>query len=368
MKITDYVDGRDNNFNLLRILAALAVLISHSFVLALGPDGEEPLRAELGTSLGSIGVDIFFVASGFLVTRSLLMRQDALEFFWSRVLRIYPALVMMTLLTVLVLGPVMTALTLTEYFSKPTTFLYFLKNASLLHGVAYQLPGVFDSTPYPHAVNGALWSLPFELGMYLILFVVWCLLRVLKSLRVTYFAYFILFFFAMSTINYLPRGFASQSGTYLHGLLFMFFAGASAFVMRDKIVLRPLVFYAALVFLVLSTKFFSSVFFLIYSLCLPYLVLYVVFVPAGIARQYNRLGDYSYGLYIYAFPVQQTVAAFFPQISVWNMIWMSGGITMVLAVLSWHCLERHSMTYRALCIETSRRLMRQLFPQLSSIL
>jgi len=368
MKITEYVDGRDNNFNLLRILAALAVLISHSFVLALGPEGEEPLRAELGTSLGSIGVDIFFVASGFLVTRSLLTRQDALEFFWSRVLRIYPALVMMTFLTVFVLGPLMTALTLSEYFSKPTTFLYFLKNASLLHGVAYQLPGVFDSTPYPHAVNGALWSLPFELGMYLILFVVWCLFWILKGLRVRYFNHFILLFFLMSAINYLPREFASHSGSYLHGLLFMFFAGASAFVMRDKVDLHPLVFYILLLLVLLSAIFFNHAFFLVYSLSLPYLILYIVFVPAGIGRHYNRLGDYSYGLYIYAFPVQQTVATFFPQISVWNMIWMSGGISLMLAILSWHCLERRSMTYRALCIETSRRLMRQLFPKLPFIL
>ncbi|HOB46686.1 MAG TPA: acyltransferase family protein, partial [Zoogloea sp.] len=104
MKVADLAQGKDNNFNLIRILAAYAVLIHHAFPLALGPKVVVPLEGSVGISAGAVAVDVFFITSGFLVTASLLARQSTVEFVWARVLRVFPALFVMLVLTVFGLG------------------------------------------------------------------------------------------------------------------------------------------------------------------------------------------------------------------------------------------------------------------------
>ena len=76
MHLSDFTAGRDNNFNLIRMAAALAVLVSHAFALAIGKSAAEPFQALLGMTMGSIAVDVFFLTSGFLVTASLLSRES----------------------------------------------------------------------------------------------------------------------------------------------------------------------------------------------------------------------------------------------------------------------------------------------------
>jgi peptidoglycan/LPS O-acetylase OafA/YrhL len=360
MKLSEAARGRDNNFNLLRIAAAMAVVVSHSFALALGSAANEPLHATLGITLGSIGVHIFFITSGFLVTGSLLSRHSALEFIWARLLRIYPALISMTVLSVFVLGPLMTTLSPGDYFSKAESYLYLLKNSTLLHGVAYTLPGVFTANPYPHAVNGALWSMPYELGMYLILLLLWCLLRFRPHTRLRHMRLLLPLLAIGAAINYLPRNFPSGGESYIHGLLYMFFIGAACYVLKEKIILSTPIFFAAVLMLALAAFSGQSSFFMIYNLTLPYLLFFIVFVPAGVLRQYNRLGDYSYGLYIYAFPVQQCVAALLPQVSVWHMTILSGLITLIFAALSWHALEQLALRRKIACVTGSRRFLNRL--------
>ena len=176
MLLSELSKGRDNNLHLLRICAALAVLASHSWALATGNGTLEPLRALTGMSLGSLSVDVFFVASGFLVTASLLTRSNAIDFFWARCLRIYPALMVVILLTVLVLGPALTSLPLRDYLTAYGTRSYLLTNGLMVTDARYFLPGVFENNPYPGAINGSLWTLPLELRMYAMLLGGWLLL------------------------------------------------------------------------------------------------------------------------------------------------------------------------------------------------
>ena len=177
MTLSNYTQGRDNNFNLIRIMAALAVLVTHSFALAIGTGAAEPFRDSLGMTMGTIAVDIFFVTSGFLVTGSLLTRHSALEFLWARTLRVFPALLVMLLLTVFGLGPLVTSWPLSAYLTDAGTYGYLLKCATLVSGVQYNLPGVFADNPFKSAVNGSLWSLPYEIRMYAIVVMVWLVFR-----------------------------------------------------------------------------------------------------------------------------------------------------------------------------------------------
>lgn len=208
MKLSNYSQGRDNNFNLIRIIAALAVLVTHSFALAIGTADAEPFRKSLGMTMGSIAVDVFFITSGFLVTSSLLNRQSTIEFIWARVLRIFPALIVMLLLTVFVLGVIFTTLPTLTYLSLPQTYIYFAKCATLITGVAYNLPGVFDSNPYKNAVNGSLWTMPHEVRMYAILAIVWFVLRIIPKLRSTAFQAIIVIFAFVAGIYVLTSYFS----------------------------------------------------------------------------------------------------------------------------------------------------------------
>ena len=207
MKLSSYSQGRDNNFNLIRIIAALAVLVTHSFAVAIGSGDAEPFRGSLGMTMGSIAVDVFFITSGFLVTSSLLNRQSTIEFVWARVLRIFPALLAMLLLTVFALGVFLTSLPISAYFSLPMTYIYLAKNATLLMGVAYNLPGVFDSNPYKSAVNGSLWTMPHEVRMYAILTIVWIALRITPKLRLTAFQIIVVTFAFSAGIHFLADHF-----------------------------------------------------------------------------------------------------------------------------------------------------------------
>lgn len=290
------MQGRNNNFNLIRIVAAFAVLITHSFALVYGTGDAEPFRASLGMTMGSIAVDIFFVTSGFLVTASLIYRQSTIEFVWARVLRIFPALLVMLLLTVFVLGAFFTTLPLLSYLSSRDTYAYLLKCSTLLFGVKYDLPGVFEANPYPDAVNGSLWTMPHEIRMYAILVVIWFGLQITQNLHLRIFKITILGLTFIAGLLWMARHWYLDS-TFVR-LFFMFFTGASFYILRERIVLSRGVFWLLIGGLALAAL-HPRVFSIVYIFAIAYILFYVAYIPAGYIRKYNQLGDYSYGIYIY---------------------------------------------------------------------
>ena len=362
MQLAQYTQGRDNNFNLIRIVAAFAVLVSHSFPLAIGPIGArlEPLKASLDMTLGSIAVDLFFIASGFLVTGSLLTRKSIVEFLWARVLRIYPALLVMVLLVVFGLGMFFTTVAYSAYLSDTRTYLFIVKNSTLIAGIAQKLPGVFVENPYPAIVNGSLWSMPYEVRMYALLTILWTAARLAKGQRFRAFEY-TLVSIAVAAGAWKLLGYsaaevlASGQGRFVR-LLFAFFAGAAFHVLKERIVLSRPLFWLLLVAL-LASALDRRAFFVVYSLAAPYLLFYFAYVPGGFIRHYNRVGDYSYGVYIYAFPVQQSIAALIPGVSVLSMFLLSSSVTLTLAMLSWHLLERYALGLKGYYVGHTRRLL-----------
>ena len=357
MKLSNLAQGRDNNFNLIRIVAALAVLVTHSFALATGTGDAEPFRERLGMTMGSIAVDIFFITSGFLVAASLLTRQSVIEFVWARVLRIFPALLVMLILTVFGLGVFFTTLSLTSYLTDSGTYFYLLKCATLITGVAENLPGVFDGNPYKNAVNGSLWTMPYEIRMYAILAVIWLALRLIKNGGVRPFQLAIISSFIVAGVLVVARHFYLPAGGQFERLFFMFFSGAAFYVLKEQITLSRSYFWLAVIALLASAMANKHAFFVIYELSISYVLFYVVFIPSGFIRKYNQLGDYSYGIYIYAFPVQQSVAALVPGISILSMLLISASATILLAAFSWHLLERRALGLKGLYVGYTRRML-----------
>src|SRR5712691_3361532 len=160
---------RHNNFDALRLVTAASVVFSHSFLIAEGTQDHEPLILLTGNQsiLGLAGVFVFFAISGFLVTQSFEQTANPLHYLAKRALRIFPGLFIATLLSAFVLGPLVTALPLGAYLSRPEPYQYVIGN-TLLDQTVHELPGVsFVANPVGLEINGSLWTLRCEFVMYL---------------------------------------------------------------------------------------------------------------------------------------------------------------------------------------------------------
>ena len=348
MKLSNIAQGRDNNFNLIRIIAAFAVLVDHSFALAIGRADSMPILESARLNLSGCAVDVFFVTSGFLVTASLLTRQNTLEFVLARILRIYPALLVMQVLVVFGLGLFFTTAGRASYLDNYHTLLYWVKGSTLITGLDTTLPGVFESNPFKNYVNGSLWTMPYEIGMYAILVGIWAVLHLVPKVRLRAFRIIIVCCATVAALSLLVLHiFLIQKGEFLR-LFVMFFSGAALFVVKDRIVLSRSVFLALIVAVPSLAIFGEPVFFAAYVLALPYTLIYIAYIPSGVVRKYNQIADYSYGVYIYAWPVQQSIAALVPGVSVLAMLIGSASVTIVLAALSWHLIEQRALRLKGL--------------------
>ncbi len=158
------MSNRNNHFNLLRLVAALAVFVAHGdFLYRLHLPVPFP-----GHSLGSLAVYVFFFISGYLVYQSWWREPDWVAFWIKRMMRIFPGLIVAVAFSVCILGWSVTTLSSRDYWQSPATWLNLVNNAV---GVAtvQTLPGVFESNPFARAVNGSLWTIRYELTMYFLL-------------------------------------------------------------------------------------------------------------------------------------------------------------------------------------------------------
>lgn len=335
--------GHDNNYNLIRFLAAFAVLVSHSYALTTGDAQTEPFKATTGISLGTIAVDIFFATSGFLVGGSLLLRGRLWDFLLARSLRIFPALWVALILTVVLAGVFLSTKPLFDYWMDPVTWKYLAKNGIMVLRAEYALPGVFETVPWRGVVNGSLWSLPHELRMYIALAVTWLLCHAASKGDGKYF-------------RFLSAGLAAVGGLYVVAtaafgikerpdflLAAMFFEGVAFRAFAHKIPLNRTVFLGLLAAVVTLAFVDKSAFQVLYRLSLPYLVFCLAYLPGGRIRSFANLGDCSYGLYIYAFPIQQTLVQYFPQMNAGELVVWATLLTLPPAMASWVAIESRAL-------------------------
>ena len=164
----DMLTPERNSFGVIRLVMALAVLVSHAVFLTTGRVELEPLYRWTGYSLGQHGVQVFFILSGILVAQSLFKSGSVRDYAIARGLRVFPALIVCVLLTALVLGPMLSELPLWLYLRDTWTFTYIAKTISLSTGSA-ELPALFQDNIVPRAVNTSVWTLKYEVLCYAIL-------------------------------------------------------------------------------------------------------------------------------------------------------------------------------------------------------
>lgn len=340
--VSDCIHSRQNNFDFIRFIASASVIFSHAFSLSNGTAEREPLNTltDGQATFGTLAVWIFFVLSGFLITQSYDKSRNLLHFGISRVLRVYPALFLVFFMTVFFLGPLVTTLPLIDYFSHPQTYDY-LKGI-FLRTMQYDLPGVFQENVYKGTVNGSLWSLYFEFLFYIVVAFLGAFnLLTKRSIAVL--------FLGSLIVSMFPLLIGRE-----YFILFRYFsAGMFLYAYRDIIRLNKFFAIVSLSLLIISVAVGGfDIAFVIFG---SYVIIYFSFSEEFKMYRFAKYGDLSYGLYIFAYPVQQTITMIFgghmdPQINfIYSFIITSG-----LAFASWHLVESKSLRIKKRLLSTPK--------------
>lgn len=319
-----------NGFNTIRLFAATAVLFSHAFALT---GFAEPLSTlPSGTTLGTLSVAVFFIVSGFLISMSF-ERGLLTSFIEKRARRIMPALIVAVTLSTLLLGLIWTTLPPATYLASAGTWKYLIN--FLFLPAPLTLPGVFENN-LSSAVNGSLWTLKFEVACYGLV----VLALVTKRLRVPLVITLWLGSFVVARL--LPEN-SEGALFYIERLafLFRFFGtGMLLYLFRSSIPMHK--GWAVAAFVLLTGSAFTPIFPEIAATAGAYWLMFFAYYCPVWFRDITKNGDLSYGVYVYAFPIQQI----FVPLSLGTAIpWLTNialslPLTMLAGLLSWKLVEK----------------------------
>ena len=315
-----------NAFDLIRLIAAGMVLWSHQHAL-MGL--REPVAGVSGTTFGGLGVYIFFAVSGYLNTQSVAQHRSVPVFLFNRALRIYPALAACVVFTV-VLGFLVA--TDREAYVSVKLISYIAKNVTLFSGAKMGVPGVFETNAFPEALNGSLWTLPYEVKMYVVLALCLAATRYNLALPIIVFAGAGVFTI-LGTAGLLPA--LPRSNFWV--VFSTFFLVGSVVAGAKALVGLPVAIGALLALALAFAAIGEQV--LAWQLLLTAVVIAVGCIT--IPKRLRLPLDLSYGIYLYAFPIQQVSATLFSDF--WPALAFSAVITVALALLSALFVERYAL-------------------------
>ena len=276
---------------------------------------------------------IFFVISGFLVTMSYEKSRSNMGYLKKRCLRIFPGLCAFTILAAFLAGPLVTSLPITDYLTRTRTFTYLL-NVSL-YKMQYTLPGVFENNPI-RAVNGSLWTLSYEFTFYLVVLALGASGLLRKSVVLPLFL--CSFIVPMTPILFHARLYFSLLADFSGGMLL--------YLYKDVILVNGKL--AILSGMILVFTLFAGGFKMAFAAAGSYLVVYLAFAPWLGMNNFGRWGDLSYGIYIYAFPVQQAIIFWLREGGGWvKILAISYPIVLLIAALSWHLVEKRALLLKS---------------------
>lgn len=333
---------RHNNFDFIRLLAAMFVWYGHCYALLSRVD--PVARVSAFESFGGLGVTIFFIISGYFITMSCERSGRLANYARNRALRIVPPLFVVVLLSALVLGPWVSSLSAGTYFTHPETWRYL--KCLLIFPLQYDLPGVFKDLSLS-AVNGSLWTLQHEVRLYVVIGIIGALgaLRTRPMLAILIVLYGIRIYGyighpdSLFTVRWVKLELAIR-------LASEFMAGGYLYVSRFP--LRGEGVAVAFALAVLSNFLPAVLGNIVFDLCFAYAVIGFGFLKLPLLAAFSRLGDFSYGFYLYAFPMQQLTLHILGRTPhSYLFMFMSFVLTLFCAVMSWHLVEKPALLLKA---------------------
>lgn len=333
-----------NNFDFLRLLFAALVVIHHCYPIS-GVSEQDPLYyySNHAISLSYLGVRGFFVISGYLIFQSLFRSKNILDYLIKRVLRIYPALFVVLLITVISCAFVYNG-SLLSYIKNKSTWTYMPVNLSLIK-LQFGIQGVFENNPLKSAINGSLWTIIYEISMYIFIIpFIWIKQFTTKQKTIGLIIVLLLLFIAKYTMSgYSNVHIGTLSFGYWVHFAILFMSGALLSVLKiEKLKYKNslLIFCVILFFVTIKQSFFEIV---------QYAVLPIIIITIGTASTKGikdlseKFGDVSYGTYIYGFPIQQFLMYYF-SLSITGLLFLSLPLTIFFGWLSWHFIEKDVLT------------------------
>jgi peptidoglycan/LPS O-acetylase OafA/YrhL len=331
-----------NNFDFLRFIFALLVIISHSFAL-LGIAKQEWLLNLTNNQLSFSGIGLagFFTISGYFIYKSLARSKSIWAYLKKRILRLFPALLVLLILSILVIPFVyngeMPLLKNQSYWS------YLPRNLSL-YGFQGSVNGLFTSLPY-RSFNGSLWTIRYEFSLYLFVLLFYFISR--KKIKVVILSSLILVtwfvFYQFGMENYGDSKLLGIQGFYLFNLggffiTGLFFAAVDFKYFKNKalLILGILLILAALYF---------DLYDHVKHVLFPYVILALGFNAIPKISSFGKYGDPSYGIYIYAFPIQQLLVYYLKPGLLTLLLWSSVA-AIIFGYLSWHLIEEKALRFK----------------------
>lgn len=325
------IQRENNNFDLIRLIAALAVIFGHSFYLFPTNGYIDPVsKLFVDDYSGSLAVYLFFFLSGIFITSSFDRSKSPVKFILARVFRIWPALIICILITVFVIGPIFTDRTLIDYFRAGQTWKYLINNIVMFR-FEHVLTGVFTDNLFKISINGSLWTLPTEIICYFIILIA----GLLGLLKRKIYVIIILVIFYLIRHNHFFVGSFEQAANIKQ--LFFFLFGMLSYTFRKYFIIDYKIglFIVGCCIFAYKLNFFGAVW--LSYLSLIYLML--LLATASFFKKIKLPGDYSYGIYIYGFLIQQIVAHFFHKLTSYPSMLITIPLTCIIGSISWYIVE-----------------------------
>lgn len=338
------LDSRRNNFDFLRFLFALFVVMSHSYSLSGDNESNQWIYKITNGQivLARLGLDGFFIISGFFIYKSLEHSTGIFNYFQKRCLRLFPALFIVLLLT-LIFVPIVYSNSIP--FLKNKEVLTYLPNNLSLYGFQPIISGVFDNNPY-HSINGSLWTIRYEFSLYIALSLLYFFKQnktvVKLLLMLCLVGLLIIFNFYLKRFS--GSSFLGMNGYQMLDLGTFFVCGSLlASLNFEKIKRKEIVLIVAVLIAVASLG--LNVYTHIKHVILPIIIVLIGFIQLPVLSNFGKIGDMSYGIYIYSFPVQQTLMYIY-KLNVMQLMFWSVIISILFGYLSWHLIEKRALKYK----------------------
>ena len=333
-----------NNFDFLRLLFAALVVVHHCYPIS-GISEQDPLYYFSNSTLSYsyIGVRGFFIISGYLIFQSLMRSHGITDYLVKRLLRIYPALIIVLILTVIFCGFVFDG-TAIEYLKNKSAWTYIPVNCTLIK-LQHTINGVFESNPLKKGINGSLWTIGYEFSMYLFIIPLIFLKKFTQKIHVAVLSVLVVILFILritleNNANQLHIGVISLN-TWCHfALLFMSGAFLSVIKIESNRFRIPVLVIASILFIALMRwEYFELSQYILFP---PIVIIIGAAALKGISSIGELFGDVSYGTYIYSFPAQQLLMYYF-KFNVVELLLVSLPLSIFLGWLSWHLVEKHAL-------------------------
>lgn len=331
-----------NNYDFLRVFAALSITFTHSYNLIAYNEQEPLMQLTSGNfDFSFIGLCIFFSISGYLVTKSAATSVSIKNFVWKRFLRIQPVLIVLCFLTIFVLGPLYSTDSTIDYFKNFSTWSYF-RNIVPVFGAQFYLPGLFLNHT-DAGVNGSLWTLVVEERLYCVIGL--SMIFGIRKGKWLIYAVFLLNLIYVVNILMGPGGIFPYLNLYYIQYALMFLNAAAYYNLKIPFEKYGKYFFITALFLSLFVLQYNNLIFL-WVLIIPIAILGFAYIKIPLNKT-GYFGDFTYGIYIFSFPVQQALISYFQdKINPIQLFIYTLCISVPLSIISWHLLEKKCLSYK----------------------